>query len=118
MTVSIVHFTTDTTRVEVTMTENNAATQDFLSKLPMTVTFEDFHGKEKIAFPDERIDATGAPGMAAEIGDFFCYAPWGNFGFFYEPLAFSDDNIRMGRTDNIEGVQALDGQRVTISSAD
>src|SRR5699024_7044465 len=71
------------------MTENNAATQDFLSKLPMTVTFEDFHVKEKIAFPDERIDATGAPGMAAESGDFFCYAPWGNFGFFYAPLAFS-----------------------------
>jgi len=110
-----VYFMTATTQFAVQVTEDNAASRDFLSKLPMTVEFQDFHGMEKIAFPEVKIDTAEAPGMTAQVGDFFCYAPWGNFGFFYKPMEYSADNVRIGTTEDLEAVLALDGQRVTIS---
>lgn len=78
---------------------------------------KDFHGMELIAYPPRDIDTTGAQGMAPEVGDLFVYVPWGNFGFFYDTgsLGFSDDLVRIGVTENIEAIAALQGHDVTIT---
>lgn len=114
-----VHFTAGQTVVEVAITEDNATTRDFLSMLPMTLVFEDFNGMEKIAYPPRGLDVTGSEGMKPEVGDLFSYVPWENLGFFYDTgsLGFSQQLVRIGRTDDIEGVKALGGQEVTIDVA-
>lgn len=117
---TIVRFTAGSTVVEVTITEDSAATRDFLSRLPMTQEFENFHGQEKITYPEEPFDYTGAEGFTPQVGDLFSYKPWGNLGFFYdvEGLGRSDDLVRLGTTDDLDAVMELDGMLVTIDLAD
>lgn len=113
----IVQFAAGSTVVEAVMEPESPVARDFLSMLPMTVRFEDFHGMESIAYPPRDIDTTGGQGMAPQVGDLFVYVPWGNFGFFSDTgsLGFSDDLVRIGTTEDIEEITALQGHDVTIS---
>lgn len=114
---TVVDFVAEGTVVEVVMDMESPVAQDFLSMLPITVPFKDFHGMELIAYPPRDIDTTGAQGMAPEVGDLFVYVPWGNFGFFYDTgsLGFLDDLVRIGVTENIEAIAALQGHDVTVT---
>ena len=116
---TIVHFTTGSTVVEVTITEDTATTRDFLSMLPMTQTFEDFNGMEKITYPPRGFDTSDNEGMKPKVGDLFSYIPWSNLGFFYKTgsLGFSNQLVRIGTTEDIDAVLKLDGQEVVISIA-
>lgn len=116
---TIVHFTTGTTVVEATISEDTPTTRDFLSMLPMTLEFEDYGGREKITYPARPFDYDGAPGITPQAGDLFSYMPWGNLGFFYDAdgLGHDDDLVRLGTTDDLDQVQLLDGQVVTIQRA-
>lgn len=113
---TIVHFTAGSTVVEVTIHEETPTTRDFLAMLPMTLTFEDFNGMEKIAYPPRGFDTTGNEGMAPRVGDLFSYIPWSNLGFFYDTgtLGFSRQLVRIGTTDDLDAVMELDGQEATI----
>lgn len=115
-----VHFTTGSTVVEVTISEDTAATRDFLSMLPMTLDFQDYAGMEKISYPPRGFDTTGNEGMAPQPGDLFSYAPWSNLGFFYDTgsLGHSRDLVRLGTTDDLDAVMDLDGKQVTIAIVD
>jgi len=111
-----VHFTAGSTVVAVTITDDTATTRDFLARLPMAQEFEDFHGQEKITYPDKAFDYTGTQGMTPHVGDLFSYKPWGNLGFFYgvDGLGHSEELVRLGTTTDIDKVEDLGGQRVTI----
>lgn len=113
-------FTAGATVVEVTISEDTPTTRDFLSMLPMTLEFEDYGGREKIAYPPRQFDYDGAMGITPRAGDLFSFMPWGNLGFFYEAegLGHSDDLVRLGTTDDLDQVMLLDGQQVTIERAD
>ena len=114
---TIVHFTAGDAVVEVTIHEDTATTRDFLSMLPMTLTFEDYSGMEKIAYPERGFDTTGNEGMKPEVGDLFSYVPWSNLGFFYATgsLGHSTSLVRIGTTDDLDDVMKLDGQSVAIT---
>jgi len=116
----VVRFAAGSTVVDVTIDENTPTTRDFLSMLPMTLAFEDFGGREKVADPPRPFNYDGATGMTPENGDLFSYMPWGNLGFFYDAvgLGHSDDLVRIGRTDAIDELVRLDGQQVTIEIVD
>lgn len=116
---TVVHFAAGSTDVEVTIHEDTPTTRDFLSMLPMTLTFADFNGMEKIGYLPRGLDTTGNPGMAPEIGDLFSYIPWSNLGFFYDvgSLGFSKQLVRIGTTDDLDAVKELDGRQVTIDVA-
>jgi hypothetical protein len=51
------------------------------------------------------------------VGDLFSYMPWGNLGFFYnaDGNTFSNDLTRIGETSDIDQIQLLDGEEVTIA---
>ena len=117
---TVVHFTTGSTVVEVTIHEDTPTTRDFLSMLPMTLTFEDFNGMEKIAYPPRGFDTTDNEGMSPKVGDLFSYIPWSNLGFFYDTgsLGFSEQLVRIGSTDDLDAIRQLDGQDVSIAVAD
>ena len=61
--------------------ENNAATRDFLTMLPATLTFEDYAGPEKISYLTRELSTEDAPASYdPQVGDVTPSAPW------YPPL--------------------------------
>lgn len=76
-----VRFTTGGAEIIVRLAENPTS-RDFVSKLPLTLTFEEFAGREKISYLPERLVTAGSPGVAPQNGDLIYFVPWGNLGFF------------------------------------
>ncbi|HEY5979512.1 MAG TPA: cyclophilin-like fold protein [Microlunatus sp.] len=68
----------------MTIDKDTQATRDLLSMLPLTLEFEDFAGREKIAYPPRPIRFAGSPPSSVGSGDLAIYTPWGNLAFFYE----------------------------------
>lgn len=116
---TVVHFTADDVVVEVVIEEDNPTTRSFVAMLPMTLAFSDYGGKEKVATPTGEWDFTDAEGLDPEVGDLFSYMPWGNLGFFYnaDGNTFSNDVTKIGETEDIDQIELLDGQQVTIAVA-
>lgn len=69
--------------VDVTVDQDNLAVRDLLSMLPLALDFDDFAGKEKIAYPPRAIHAAGSPSSRAGAGDLAIYVPWGNLALFH-----------------------------------
>lgn len=88
--------------------ENNAAGRDFLSRLPLEVTLNDYNNTtEKIFYPDPALTTEGvACGCAPTSGDITIYAPWGNVAIFCKNWSHSNDLIKIGRIDG-NGIEAL-----------
>ncbi len=83
---------------EVTVRMDNTKTsQDFISLLPLTLTFEDYAGTEKISYLPRKLVTEGAPGgIEASRGYLTYYAPWGNLAIFYQDFKYSNGLIKLG----------------------
>lgn len=95
----------------------NSTSKDFLTQLPLTLTFEDFGGFEKLSYPPERLITEGAPsGYKPLRGDFAYYSPWGNVTMFYKDHRFSDGLIQLGEIESgVEKLESISGDfTVTI----
>lgn len=58
---------------------DHAAAQDFMSRLPMTLSFENFGQTERIAYLKNALKLGNAPTSTTPVvGDFAYYIPWGN----------------------------------------
>ena len=85
--------------------EDNSAARSLLSQLPLTLTFEDYNGTEKIAYPPEELDLSDAPASCdPDVGTLAYYAPWGNLCIFYQDFRYSDGLVPLGK---LEGDMAL-----------
>ena len=102
-----VNITVGDRTVTATM-EDNAAAWDFLSRLPLEVTLEDYNRTtEKGFYPTPALTIRGvARGCAPSPGDMTVYAPWGNVAIFCKSWPQSDDLIKIGRIDG-DGIEAL-----------
>ncbi|MDW6003260.1 cyclophilin-like fold protein [Vibrio mangrovi] len=76
---------------------DNPASQDFISMLPMQVTFEDFARTEKITYLPRRLNTDNSPTPAQASGDFTYYAPWGNIAVFYKGLGHDSRLFVLGK---------------------
>jgi hypothetical protein len=115
--VMIVRFASPTEHVDVTITADNPTTRDFLSLLPLTLTLEEFNGREKIGYLPRELDTDGSPGHDPEDGDLIYFAPWGNLGFYYntEGIGHDDRVIHLGTYDaTVDQLVALEGVDVTV----
>lgn len=90
------------------MMEDNAAGRDFLSRLPLEVTLEDFNNTtEKIFYPTPALDLAGVTrGCAPVPGDITIYAPWKNVAIFCKNWSYSNDLIKIGHIED-DGIEAL-----------
>lgn len=88
--------------------EDNASARDFLSRLPLEVTLDDYNNTtEKIFYPDPALTTEGVPrGCTPAPGDITIYAPWGNVAIFCKSWSHNNDLIRIGRIDG-NGIEAL-----------
>ncbi|MBB3038075.1 hypothetical protein FHU29_002524 [Hoyosella altamirensis] len=109
---TIVRFTAGDVVVEAVIVEENPTTRSFIAMLPMTLTFSDFGGKEKVASLTGDFDYTDAEGLNPRAGDLFSYMPWGNIGTFYKTEGNTSSNslTKIGETDDIHQIELLDGQ--------
>lgn len=102
-----VNITVGNRTITATM-EDNAAGRDFLSRLPLEVTLNDYNNTtEKIFYPTPALTTEGVTrGCAHTPGDITIYAPWGNVAIFCKNWSHSNDLIRIGRIDG-NGIEAL-----------
>lgn len=114
---TVVRFTAGSTSVEVRIDQDNPAVRDFLSMLPLTLTLEEFAGREKIAYLPRELAHAGSPGFDPEDGDLIYYIPWGNIGFYYNTagIGYSDQTIHLGTYDaSLDQLEQLEGQDVIV----
>ena len=102
-----VNITVGDRTVTATM-EDNAAAQDFLSRLPLEVPLNDYNNiTEKIFYPSPALTTTGVTrGCAPVPGDITIYVPWNNVAIFCKSGSQSNDLIKIGRIDG-DGIDAL-----------
>ena len=81
--------------------EDNAAARDFLSRLPLEVTLNDYNNvTEKIFYPSPALTTGGVTrGCTPVSGDITIYVPWGNVAIFCKSWSHSNDLIKIGRID-------------------
>ena len=90
--------------------EDNGAARDFLSRLPLEVTLEDYSsGTEKIFYPDPDLNLDDTPrGCEPQAGDITIYEPWGNVAIFCRDWPESNSLIKIGHIDG-DGINLLQG---------
>lgn len=79
---------------------DNATARDLIAQLPLTLTFSDFGGQEKLAPLSRKLSMTGVPAGAdplpREIG---YYAPAGVIVFYYSDVGYFNGIVRIGQFD-------------------
>ncbi|WP_344250885.1 cyclophilin-like fold protein [Isoptericola hypogeus] len=114
---TVVRFSSDEAEVDVLIDQDTPAVRDFLSMLPLSLEFEEYNGREKIAYPPRPLERGDTPGSQPVDGDFIYFEPWGNFGFYYnaEGSGFEETTVHLGTFDatlgeleRLEGAVAVD----------
>lgn len=92
-------------------TYDNPTSQDFISLLPMSLTFQDYAGTEKVSDLPRSLSTENAPaGFDPNVGDLTLYAPWGNLAIFYQDFGYSNGLISLGKIESgIEKLKAMSG---------
>lgn len=92
----------------IAVMEDNPTTMNFLNMLPLTMSFKDFAGAEKITYPPSKMSTKDAPnGYTPKKGDITCYSPWGNLAVFYKDREYASGLIYMGHIES--GIEVLEG---------
>ncbi|NYB72957.1 hypothetical protein HZF24_02245 [Sedimentibacter hydroxybenzoicus DSM 7310] len=100
-------MTVDNKEIIIAMFDNPTS-HDLISRLPLELTFEDYHGIEKVSYlegHDPLITDGSESGFDPSAGDVTLYAPWGNIAIFYNDFGYSDGLIPLGHIDS--GIEAL-----------
>jgi hypothetical protein len=99
---------------------DTAASRDFASLLPLTLTLKDYASTEKISDLPRRLTIRGSPaGIDPSAGDITYYSPWGNLALFYKDADYADGLVKLGTIDT--GLEALNRPgsfKATISRID
>ena len=78
----------------------NPTAEDLLAQLPLTLTFKDFNGVEKIATLPRPLSLEGAPAAAApDAGDIAFYAPTNDLVLYYRGIDRWPGIVPIGRFD-------------------
>jgi hypothetical protein len=85
----------------------NSTANDLEAQLPLTLTFRDFNGVEKISSLPHRLSVEEMPpGDDPKIGDIGYWAPEGNLVFYYGDVGYWTGIMRIGEFDGDVGVIA------------
>lgn len=74
------------------------ASRDFATQLPLSLKMEDYNKTEKISMLNQKLASENAPsGFKPSKGDLTYYEPWGNLALFYKDYSYSNGLISLGR---------------------
>ena len=76
---------------------DSAAAAALYSQLPLTVEIEDYSTNEKIFYPPQQLDTTGAPLAEGGAGTLAYYAPWGDVVLFYDSYSANPSLYELGQ---------------------
>ena len=76
---------------------DSAAAAALYSQLPLTVEIEDYSTNEKIFYPTQQLDTTGAPLAEGGAGTLAYYAPWGDVVLFYDSYSANPSLYELGQ---------------------
>lgn len=90
---------------------DSPASRDLVKKLPLTLTFKDYSGTEKISYLPQRLSTEGSPsGYDPSLGELAYYAPWGNICFYYHDFGYSTGLVPLGHIESgMEYLTSIDG---------
>lgn len=116
VTAARISFTAGHAQVVVRV-EDNPTSRDLLARLPLTLEFQEFSGREKISYLTEPLTTGGSPGSAPRDGTLIYYKPWGNLGFYYNATGGHDDNlITLGTVESgMDRLEGLERGPVTVT---
>ena len=79
---------------------DNATAKDLASQLPLTLTFRDLNGQEKISPLPRKLSVDGMPpGDDPHVGDLGYWAPDGNLVLYYGDVSYWTGIMRIGEFD-------------------
>jgi hypothetical protein len=114
---STIRITIDDRPISAQLADNQTA-QDLAGQLPLTLTFRDLNGVEKIADLPRPLTMEGVPeGDDPDIADIGYYAPSTNLVLYYGDVGYWNGIVRIGRlnSDELDFIQGQpDGFQVTI----
>lgn len=103
--------------VAYTLNDSRAA-RELYNQLPLTVEAEDFSTNEKIFYPPEALDVTGAPPADGGKGSLCYYAPWGDVVMFYDHFTSGGGLYALGEAvSGQDDIEKLSGT-IEITAAD
>jgi hypothetical protein len=77
--------------------DDNVASRDFASLLPLALTLTDYAATEKISDLPRRLSTEETPpGSEPAVGTLAYYAPWGNLALFYRDAGYANGLVRLG----------------------
>jgi hypothetical protein len=89
---------------------DNPTARDLAGQLPLTLTFRDFNGVEKIAKLPRPLTMDGVPaGDDPEVADIGYYAPSQDIVFYYGDVGFWNGIVRIGRL-NLASLDLIESQ--------
>lgn len=101
--------------------EDNSATRDLVSRLPLTVDLEDFgHGAEKIFYTPSKLDTSRVRrDDATTTGTVAIFEPWGNICIFLHPSRSAYGLIQLGlvSAEDVKVLSSVSAREATLSLA-
>src|SRR5215203_3020427 len=80
---------------------DNAPARDLIALLPLTLSFRDFNGVEKIGQLPRKLSMDGVPaGDDPFPRDIGYYNPSGNLVFYYDDVGYFNGIVRIGQFDD------------------
>lgn len=111
-----IQFAWDDKEMIVRLIDNEAA-KNLLSRLPLSLNFEDYRGRQKTGVVPAGLDTGNVPEECdCFAGDMNYYAPWDMLTFFYKDFGYAPDLTPLGVIESsLEYLEEIDeGSTVTI----
>ena len=91
---------------------DNATARDLIAQLPLTLTFSDFNGVEKIGQLPRKLSMDGVPvGDDPLPRDIGYYAPSGVLVFYYDDVGYFKGIVRIGQFDgSVDAIMSQTGE--------
>lgn len=89
---------------------DSTAAKELYAQLPLEEKVEDYGGKEKIFYPQKKLNTENTPLADSVTGSLAYYAPWGDVVMFYEDFGKAPDLFELGHAvSGIEHIRTLSG---------
>ncbi|HJC06210.1 MAG TPA: hypothetical protein H9704_08660 [Candidatus Enterocloster excrementipullorum] len=90
---------------------DSQAAKDLYAQLPLQVSVENFSNNEKMFYPNERLNVTGADRASGGAGVLAYYELWGDVVMFYGSFHANSDLYQLGRIEEgSQWISSLNGE--------
>ncbi len=96
----------------VFLLNDSQAAKDLYKQLPLSIEVENFSSNEKIFYPPEELNISGAPLAEGGAGTLAYYAPWGDVVMFYGSFSSNGSLFELGEA--VSGSEQISGLTGTI----